>query len=190
MTEQTPRITRKVIIGCTAAVLELNRDEVIGPRRDRKFVRGRWIIATLLREFQPSISLPEIGHTLGGRDHTTVIHALRSAERMAKYNPEFASLLDACRQRVLAWRPSAPPTVVFTAPPPEPALELKSQPAVKCEPPAPVPIVRHRKTRYGTEFYGGDTDSQWYAANDRRFRAAMLKAHPERAPVGMREAAE
>jgi len=37
-----------------------------------------------------SRSLPEIGRAFGGRDHTTVIHAVRKIEELVKLDTAFA----------------------------------------------------------------------------------------------------
>jgi chromosomal replication initiation ATPase DnaA len=50
--------------------------EIISPRRLREYAEVRSVIINLLRELT-SLSLPEIGRILGGRDHTTVLHHLR-----------------------------------------------------------------------------------------------------------------
>ena len=34
-------------------------------------------------------SLPEIGRKFGGRDHTTVIHAVKKIEELKQNNPKF-----------------------------------------------------------------------------------------------------
>jgi chromosomal replication initiator protein len=47
---------------------------------------------------QTSMSLPEIGESFGGRDHTTVLHAVRKIERMIResvdFQEEIARVLD------------------------------------------------------------------------------------------------
>jgi len=35
-------------------------------------------------------SLPEIGRKFGGRDHTTVMHAVRKVEELSNEDPSFA----------------------------------------------------------------------------------------------------
>lgn len=181
-------IFRRDVLGCVAKALDLRAEDITSARRDKRLVRARFISAHLMMEFVPNSTLPQIGHSLGDRDHTTVIHALRAAEREIKYNDDFAKAVEVCRQRVLCWQTAEPQTVniVFEAPKLPPPV--KSPPAVKFEPLKP--IVRTRATRGGTEYYGGDVDAQWWAANDRRFRAAMRRAHPERCPASMLEAAE
>ena len=51
-------------------------EEIVSPRRLAEYAEVRSVIANLLREMT-TLSLPEIGKVLGGRDHTTVLHHLR-----------------------------------------------------------------------------------------------------------------
>lgn len=49
--------------------------------RIRRVARPRQVAMYLSRKMGPR-SLPEIGHLFGGRDHTTVLHAVRQVERL------------------------------------------------------------------------------------------------------------
>ena len=51
------------------------------PRRSRSVARPRQV-AMYLAESITSRSLPEIGRKFGGRDHTTVMHAVRNIEEL------------------------------------------------------------------------------------------------------------
>lgn len=55
---------------------ELTRDELTGGQRRRVIARPRMIAMALSHEIAPR-SLSEIGHAFGGRDHTTVLYAIR-----------------------------------------------------------------------------------------------------------------
>ncbi|HYI43685.1 MAG TPA: helix-turn-helix domain-containing protein [Sphingomicrobium sp.] len=56
-------------------------------RRAREEARLRQVSMYLCRELTPR-SLPEIGRFHGGRDHTTVIHAIRQTEKLRAEDPE------------------------------------------------------------------------------------------------------
>jgi chromosomal replication initiator protein len=47
-------------------------------------------------------SLPEIGKKFGGRDHTTVMHAVRQIERLSSEDRSIADDLDALRRKLQA----------------------------------------------------------------------------------------
>ena len=53
--------------------------EMFSPRRARNIARPRQV-AMFLAKNLTSLSYPEIGRQFGGRDHTTVMHAVRSIE--------------------------------------------------------------------------------------------------------------
>jgi len=63
------------IIGATAAATGLSPVDLIGPSRRQPLVRARQTAMYLCRELT-DLSLPKIGRAFGGRDHTTVMHAL------------------------------------------------------------------------------------------------------------------
>jgi hypothetical protein len=54
--------------------------EIVGPRRFSDLVRVRQIAAWVARNFTDR-SLPAIASELGGRDHTTVLHAVRQVDK-------------------------------------------------------------------------------------------------------------
>lgn len=83
-------ITPATIIKQTAEYFSLTIEELNSKSRTRTLVTARQIAMYLLRELT-DMSLPKIGAELGGRDHTTVIHADRKirelmAERRAIFN--------------------------------------------------------------------------------------------------------
>ena len=58
-------------------------------RRDRSIARPRQVAMYLAKELT-SKSLPEIG-TAFGRDHTTILHAVRVIEGLVKTDPDIAN---------------------------------------------------------------------------------------------------
>lgn len=88
--EDTQVITPQSIVANTAEYFDLTIDELNSKSRTRTLVTARQIAMYLLRELT-EMSLPKIGEMMGGRDHTTVIHADRKirelmAERRAIFN--------------------------------------------------------------------------------------------------------
>jgi chromosomal replication initiator protein len=86
----TPEITASTIMAATASYFSLTIDDLCGTSRSRVLVNARQIAMYLCRELT-ELSLPKIGQTFGGRDHTTVMHADRKirqlmAERRSIYN--------------------------------------------------------------------------------------------------------
>jgi chromosomal replication initiator protein len=56
-------------------------DDLIGSSRSRTLVTARQIAMYLCRELT-DLSLPRIGASFGGRDHTTVMHAERKVRQL------------------------------------------------------------------------------------------------------------
>ena len=88
--ESNAEITAATIMAQTAAFFKLTLEDLCGTSRSRALVEARQIAMYLCRELT-DLSLPKIGQTFGGRDHTTVMHADRKirelmAERRALYN--------------------------------------------------------------------------------------------------------
>ena len=90
ITDDDGEITAPTILGQTAAYFDISLDELKSKSRTRTLVTARQIAMYLLRELT-DMSLPKIGQELGGRDHTTVMHADRKirtlmAERRQIFN--------------------------------------------------------------------------------------------------------
>ena len=85
-----PEITAAQIMAATASYFGVTIDDLCGASRSRVLVTARQIAMYLCRELT-DLSLPKIGQTFGGRDHTTVMHADRKirqlmAERRSLFN--------------------------------------------------------------------------------------------------------
>lgn len=66
-------------------------------RRARQVARPRQVAMYLAKQLT-SRSLPEIGRKFGGRDHTTVMHAVRKVEELSKEDVAFAQDVDILRR--------------------------------------------------------------------------------------------
>ena len=62
---------------------KLRMAELLSKRRPRSIARPRQMAMALCKELTQH-SLPEIGDAFGGRDHTTVLHACRTIERLCE----------------------------------------------------------------------------------------------------------
>jgi chromosomal replication initiator protein len=68
-------------------------------RRIAKIVMPRQI-AMYLSKVMTGRSLPEIGRRFGGRDHTTVLHAVRKIEALVISKPEIAATVEMLRKAI------------------------------------------------------------------------------------------
>jgi len=67
-------VTPKQLIQTVASYFDLHIDDLLGKSREKRLAFPRQIIMYIMREEMKS-SYPSIGQALGGRDHTTAMHA-------------------------------------------------------------------------------------------------------------------
>ena len=87
------------IILYTAEEFGLTVDDIKGKSRVRHLVRARQVACFLAREMTGH-SYPHIGGIMGGRDHSTIIHACRLVPELTKRDARFAETIDFIRKRV------------------------------------------------------------------------------------------
>lgn len=66
-----------------------------GRSRVRAICQARWAVVIVLRE--TGLSYPRIGKRLGGRDHSTIIHAERKGRELLTTSGDFVALVDELR---------------------------------------------------------------------------------------------
>ncbi len=83
------RITIELIQKEVADRFNIKVSDMHSARRSRSIARPRQIAMYLSKELTPK-SLPEIGRNFGGKDHTTVIHAVKKVKELLASDTEFA----------------------------------------------------------------------------------------------------
>ena len=68
------KTSSQTVLKSVADFYSLSANDLTKRSRKKEFVKPRQIAMFLLRE-ETQLSFPEIGQKLGGRDHSTVIHA-------------------------------------------------------------------------------------------------------------------
>lgn len=76
-----PLTRSQKIVRAVCQRYEVERLDLMSDRRHKKLVLPRHVAAYLLKTLTPR-SLPQIGKELGGRDHTTILHAVRKIEAL------------------------------------------------------------------------------------------------------------
>lgn len=75
---------------------KLRPSDLLSPKRTRSIARPRQVAMTLSKELT-NHSLPEIGESFGGRDHTTVLYATRKVAELRaadyRFNDDYQALL-------------------------------------------------------------------------------------------------
>ena len=79
---------------------KISKSEMLSARRSRYLVRPRQT-AIYLAKLLTSKSLPEIGRVFSNRDHTTVIHSVKTIERLRHEDKELNSNIDNLKNKIL-----------------------------------------------------------------------------------------
>lgn len=75
-----------VIVASVAQDFNLDPEAITGPARSYDIVEARAVVAAVLKRWG-RLSYPAIGRILGGRDHSTVIHAVYKLDTYLERNP-------------------------------------------------------------------------------------------------------
>ncbi len=95
------KVTVDEIIRKVADHYNLRLNDILSPRRARSVARPRQI-AMFLAKRLTSKSLPEIGRSFGGRDHTTIIHGVKKIEELRAVDSQIAEDVELLRRMLEA----------------------------------------------------------------------------------------
>jgi hypothetical protein len=70
----------KIIVRLVALRHGLTSEDIFGPSRRKHIVRARHAAIYLVKLHFPKLSTVELGKRFGGRDHSSIIHALRNID--------------------------------------------------------------------------------------------------------------
>ena len=93
------RITVEDIQKVVAGHFDIKISDMHSARRSRMVARPRQIAMYLAKQLTTK-SLPEIGRRFGGKDHTTVMHAVKRIEELMGQDSEFASEVELVKKLV------------------------------------------------------------------------------------------
>ncbi|MGE0213910.1 MAG: chromosomal replication initiator protein DnaA [Parvibaculaceae bacterium] len=88
-TAEAVRVRIDDILQAIGRHYNVSRADLLSPRRARAIVRPRQVGMYLAKKLT-SRSLPEIGRRFGGRDHSTVLHAVRKVEELMQADDKMA----------------------------------------------------------------------------------------------------
>ena len=97
--QEPKRIKIEDIQRVVARHYNVSRADILSARRTATVVRPRQIAMYLSKLLTPR-SLPEIGRRFGGRDHTTVLHAVRKIEEQATKDTTLAQEIELLRRLI------------------------------------------------------------------------------------------
>ena len=98
---RTPRISDQVILDTVSSYFSIDKEAVLGRRRDKTTALARQVAMYLLRE-EGNMTLKAVGLTLGGKDHTTVLHACLRITRLLDEDPNMQRDIINIREKLAA----------------------------------------------------------------------------------------
>ena len=94
------KVTIDLIQSIVCKFFKISKNEMLSSRRSRYLVRPRQT-AIYLTKILTSKSLPEIGREFSNRDHTTVIHSVKTIEKLRKEDNELSNNIDNLKNKIL-----------------------------------------------------------------------------------------
>ncbi len=94
------KVTIDLIQTLVCRFFKISKNEMLSSRRSRYLVRPRQT-AIYLTKILTSKSLPEIGREFSNRDHTTIIHSVKTIEKLKIKNPEMVENIDKLKNQIL-----------------------------------------------------------------------------------------
>ena len=94
------KVTIDLIQIIVCQFFKISKNEMLSARRSRYLVRPRQT-AIYLAKLLTSKSLPEIGRSFSNRDHTTVIHSVKTIEKLRKEDNELNINIDNLKNKIL-----------------------------------------------------------------------------------------
>lgn len=98
---QRQAITPKFILETISKFFDINTADIIGTSREKRLVIPRQIGMYLMRE-ELKTSFPAIGQEIGGRDHTTAMHAYDKIKREIKRDEQIRQNVVLLKQKIYA----------------------------------------------------------------------------------------
>ena len=94
------KITIDLIQTLVCKYFKISKNEMLSSRRSRYLVRPRQT-AIYLTKILTSKSLPEIGREFSNRDHTTIIHSVKTIEKLKEKDPEMVNNINKLKNQIL-----------------------------------------------------------------------------------------
>jgi len=94
------RVTIDLIQTLVCKFFKISKNEMLSSRRSRYLVRPRQT-AIYLTKILTSKSLPEIGREFSNRDHTTIIHSVKTIEKLKDKDPEMVENINKLKNQIL-----------------------------------------------------------------------------------------
>ena len=94
------KVTIDLIQTTVCKFFKISKNEMLSSRRSRYLVRPRQT-AIYLTKILTSKSLPEIGREFSNRDHTTIIHSVKTIEKIKENDQEMVDNINKLKNQIL-----------------------------------------------------------------------------------------
>ena len=94
------KVTIDLIQTLVCKFFKISKNEMLSSRRSRYLVRPRQI-GIYLTKILTSKSLPEIGREFSNRDHTTIIHSVKTIEKLKEKDPMMVENINKLKNQIL-----------------------------------------------------------------------------------------
>jgi chromosomal replication initiator protein len=94
------KVTIDLIQSTVCKFFKISKNEMLSSRRSRYLVRPRQT-AIYLTKMLTSKSLPEIGREFSNRDHTTIIHSVKTIEKLKEKDTEMTNNINNLKNQIL-----------------------------------------------------------------------------------------
>ena len=94
------KVTIELIQTIVCKFFKISKNEMLSSRRSRYLVRPRQT-AIYLTKMLTSKSLPEIGREFSNRDHTTIIHSVKTIEKIKEKDPDMVDNINKLKNQIL-----------------------------------------------------------------------------------------
>ena len=162
---------RAKVIEHAAVAFGLTFDDLVGKARHRRIVHARFAAIYVIRKRWPDFSRVRIGVLLGGRDHSTICHAITEATRLYEQDARFRAI---CHQIEAGREPFGP------------VYQFKAARLAVVEAPCELVVAKVRQQLDDDDAAATQLERNWgeAVANIRRGSMDLLRAiavaHPER----------
>lgn len=98
--EEKEDVTTDTVIDSTCSYFNISKNDILGKNKRAEIVKARQICTYLMCEML-TIPLTNIGKTMGGRDHATVIYSRNKVAELIKVNDSIAKAVNDIKSMIL-----------------------------------------------------------------------------------------
>lgn len=98
------RVFAADVCACVSRVFSVQVKVLRGPSQEKRIARARQAAMYLIHDLS-AMTFPQIGHALGGRDHSTAVHGVDRCMELMRQDAEYALKVRTARRLALRVKP-------------------------------------------------------------------------------------